>query len=1016
MIGSTARLLDLARRRGTVIARTSAAAGLSLTLAGALAPGSPAAAPAAGADHGPASLRSLLNPSGAESHADPAEEMAAQQAFAAKHFGAAGLSAPYATSRAIQQSITQAAAVPASPRFRGDWRIRGPKSYFANDPKRSPSDIVGLGFQNLSGRVTAIATTPRRPDQVWVGAADGGVWKSTDAGKSWTPTFDRQGTLAIGGIAVDPTDPDRVYVGTGEANTNADAYYGNGIYVTNNGGRRWSHVHLPGVLTVFHVEAAKPSPGFPEGRVFAATNNGLWLSTDHGRHYVNVKLPTDAAHKGVYTGSPFGNFVTDVRVRPHHVNEVVAVVGWRGGAKVMPNGKAQSVGNGFYRSTRSGARLSFRYVPQQPGTGLGEAGNDANPVGTSQAIGRTSLAYSADGKYLWAVVQDAGNFRGETYAGVPLEASNTVLNGVYVSTTGDPSSWTPKGNSQSFSAAPGTGLLVEQALLYAPGVQAWYDQWISVDPRDDNRVLVGLEEVYEAISNPYGPGLAQWRTVSRYWNGCAALNGIDCSDVPGPAYAGKTTHPDQHAAAFVPLQNGVSRLYTGSDGGIFSQNTHTTDLGYVGYDNSHWKWLNLGLATTQPYYAVEGSGGTIYAGLQDNGEVKIGPGSTRGDEVYGGDGFDTAVVPGNDRQAYEEYTYGDVSVTTDGGQNWTDISPCDIGSSISQFATPFLLDPRNANHVVEVGRYIDESVRGINTSAGTSEEGECLDPGGWATTYDLGASKVNGKPGVSGGGANNIATAVSVNGAHMYVPFCGLCDPVSQGAGNLSYFHNGIATNVRPGCTAKIGSSACWHKAAAIGLPNRYVQGVAIDPRNPRTVYVALSGYLRRWFPNPNRGGSVYVSHDAGQHFSNATGNLPHTPANSLVLRNGTVFVGTDLGVYSAAQGSTSWRRLGRGLPNSSVLDLRLNPQGSHLVAALHGRGVWVYDFGAKAAPAYRQHGPAALPPIAGTVPVSGPGGPSGPSGPGVDPTLLAAGLLLLLVAAGVRSLASRPARVVPTA
>ena len=1007
MIGSTARLIDLCRRRGTVIARTSAAAGLSLTLAGALAPGAPAVAPVAAGGHGTGSLRSLLNPTGAEAHADPAEEMTAQQSFGAKHFGVGGLSNPYATSRAISQSVAQAATIPQSTSFGGDWKIRGPKSYFANDPSRSPSDITGLGFQNLGGRVTSIATTPQRPDQVWVGAADGGVWKSTDAGKHWSPTFDHQGTLAIGGVAVDPANPNRVYVGTGEANTNADAYYGDGMYVTNDGGKRWTHVHLPGVLTVFHVEAVKPSNGYREGRVFAATNNGLWLSTDHGKHYVNVKLPSNAKHNGVYTGSPFGNFVSDVRVRPHHPNQVVAVIGWRGGAQKLPNGKAQSEGNGFYESTKSGARGTFRFVVQQPGTGLGEAGNDANPIGTSQAIGRTSLAYSADGKYLWAVVQDAGNFRGETYAGIPLEAKNTVLNGVYLSTTADPSSWTPKGNSQSFSAAPGTGLLVEQALLYAPGVQAWYDQWISVDPRDDSRVLVGLEEVYEAISNQTGPGLAQWRTVSRYWNGCAALNGVDCSSVPGPAYAGKATHPDQHAVAFVPLQNGVSRLYTGSDGGIFSQNSHPTDLGYVGYDNSSWHWLNLGLATTQPYYAVEGSNGTIYAGLQDNGEVKIDPGSTRGDEVFGGDGFDTAVVPGNDLQVYEEYTYGDISVSTSGGRSWTDISSCEASdSTTNQFATPFGLDPRNANHLVSVGRYVDESVNGVNTSSGTSEEGECVDAGGsWKATYDLGPSKVNGKPGVTGGGANNVATALAMDGASMYVPFCGVCDPITQGSGNLSYFHNGIATNVKPGCTAKVGSSSCWHKAAAIGLPNRYVQGVAIDPRDHKTVYVALSGYLRRWFPNPNKGGSVYVSHDAGQHFTNITGNLPHTPANALVLRNGVVFVGTDLGVYETRQGSTGWTRLGHSLPNSSVLDLRLNPQGTQLVAALHGRGVWTYSFGSKAEAPYRQRPPAPMPPIAGTAPAA----PGGHGGPGVDPTLLAAGLLLLLLAAGVKVLGSKP-------
>lgn len=941
------------------------------------------------------SLRSMLNPTGGENGADARELAAGQQAFAAAHYGQLGLGAPQELSAAIQSAAVQAGRMPASSAYAHNWTLRGPSRYYANDASRS-GDIVNLGFQNLSGRVTTIATTAQQPSAVWIGTADGGVWRSTNKGKSWTPVFDRQSTLAIGSIAVDPTNPKRVYVGTGEANTNADAYYGNGMYVTDDSGRTWRHVYLPGVLTVFHVEAVPPSAGYRNGRVFAATSHGLWLSTDHGRHYTNVALPTNAAHNGVYNATPFGNFVTDVRVRPHHANEVVAVVGWRGGKTKQADGRLESVGNGFYESTRSGAKGSFHFVTQSDSNGLGGTANDANALGSSEAIGRTSLAYSADGKYLWAVVQDAGNFRGEALDGAPLPEKNTVLNGVYLASTGEPNAWTVKGNSQSFSAAPGTGLLVEQALLYAPGVQSWYDQWITVDPSDDSRVLVGLEEVYEAINNTTGPGLAQWRTVSRYWNGCAALSNVDCSVFPGPAYAGKATHPDQHAVAFARQQNGQMLLYTGSDGGVFSQLAHNTDLGYTGYDNSSWNWLNLGVATTQPYYAVEGSDGTIYAGLQDNGEVKIGPGSTRGDEVFGGDGFDTAVVPGNSNIVYEEYTYGDVSVSTDGGKSWTDIEPGDVSSTTAQFATPFLMDPKNPNHIVEVGRYVDEDTKGPNVSDPCyTVEGDGVCTGGWTETYDLGASKVANDNGVTGAGVNNVATAVSVDGAAMYVPFCGVCDPITQATGDFSKFHNGIATNVKKGCTAKVGDKNCWHKAAAKGLPNRYIQGVAIDPRDHRTVYVTLSGYLRRWYPNGTSSGAVYVSHDAGEHFKNVSGNLPKVPGNAVVLRNGQVFIGTDLGVYTAREGSTHWTRVGGNLPNSSVLDLRLNPNGSQLVAALHGRGVWTYSFGSAAAAPYRQHG------VADAVPLDGPGSGTPTSfGVRIRPWLLTPGLILILATA----------------
>ncbi|MBV9293493.1 MAG: hypothetical protein JO222_13680, partial [Frankiales bacterium] len=395
-----------------------------------------------------------------------------------------------------------------------------------------------------------------------------------------------------------------------------------------------------------------------------------------------------------------------------------------------------------------------------------------------------------------------------------------------------------------------------------------------------------------------------------------------------------------------------------------------------------------------PYYAVEGSDGTVYAGLQDNGEVKLEPKSTRGDEVFGGDGFDTAVVPGASDNVYEEYTYGALSVSTDGGHNWNNIAPGDASSTTSQFATPFMLDPKNANHIIEVGRYIDESTQGTGTS-------------NWTTTYDLGPSKVNGKPGVAGGGVNNIATAVTDYGARMYVPFCGLCDPISQGGGQFSYFHTGIATNVKKGCTPAIGSKNCWHKAAAKGLPNRYVQGAAMDPRHPQTVYVALSGYLRRWVPNGLKSGPVWMSRDAGQHFVNISGKLPRVPGNALVVRNGRLYAGTDRGVFTAVPNvrhprRTKWTRVGRGLPNASVLDLRLNPQGSQLVAATHGRGVWTYNFGAKAQKAYQQQGVHGLPPV-GTkpvAPVSRPA-PVRPAVPAyaVDPALLASGLGLILLA-----------------
>jgi hypothetical protein len=155
------------------------------------------------------------------------------------------------------------------------------------------------------------------------------------------------------------------------------------------------------------------------------------------------------------------------------------------------------------------------------------------------------------------------------------------------------------------------------------------------------------------------------------------------------------------------------------------------------------------------------------------------------------------------------------------------------------------------------------------------------------------------------------------------------------------------------------------------------------------------------------------VSHDAGRHFHDISGNLPVVPANALLVRNGRVYVGTDRGVYTAKQKvahprHTHWTRVGKVLPNASVLDLRLNPQGSHLVAATHGRGVWIYNFGHKAKKPYRQRG------VIGPVPTRpapvDPSVPSAPAAPAVrpSPALLSTGIGVLLLAVFLQAVGRR--------
>ncbi|RME24803.1 MAG: hypothetical protein D6800_08300, partial [Candidatus Zixiibacteriota bacterium] len=102
-----------------------------------------------------------------------------------------------------------------------------------------------VGPTNIPGRIVTIASSPMAPNTIYAGSAAGGVFKSTDLGATWTAVFDDVGTFPIGAIAVDPTNPDIVYVGTGEAARTIDSYEGTGIYKTTDGGLTWTFSGLP---------------------------------------------------------------------------------------------------------------------------------------------------------------------------------------------------------------------------------------------------------------------------------------------------------------------------------------------------------------------------------------------------------------------------------------------------------------------------------------------------------------------------------------------------------------------------------------------------------------------------------------------------------------------------------------------------------------------------------------------------------------------------------------------------
>src|SRR4030088_1144263 len=99
-----------------------------------------------------------------------------------------------------------------------------------------------IGPAVASGRVTSIAVNPKNKFEYYVGVASGGVWKTVNDGKTWTPVFDKEKSYSIGWVTLDPNDASVVWVGSGESNSQRSVGYGDGIYRSEDGGKNWQNM------------------------------------------------------------------------------------------------------------------------------------------------------------------------------------------------------------------------------------------------------------------------------------------------------------------------------------------------------------------------------------------------------------------------------------------------------------------------------------------------------------------------------------------------------------------------------------------------------------------------------------------------------------------------------------------------------------------------------------------------------------------------------------------------------
>ncbi|MFM9994436.1 MAG: WD40/YVTN/BNR-like repeat-containing protein [Phycisphaerales bacterium] len=377
-------------------------------------------------------------------------------------------------------------------------------------------------------------------------------------------------------------------------------------------------------------------------------------------------------------------------------------------------------------------------------------------------------------------------------------------------------------------------------------------------------------------------------------------------------------HADHHTIAQHPGYNGTTNktLYFGTDGGIY----RTTDSAGTAVTK-----VSGGLGITQFYgAAVHDASGVVVAGAQDNGSNRYtGNPQSWNVNVLGGDGTYAASDPTDPNVFYASFQRLAIQRSTNAGSTFsTSVNGglTDAGSLNCNFIAYFMLDPNNPNRMLAAGRRIWRS-NNIKTGA----------PPTWSII----------RPSIEAPEPPPLPRDPPPDHYVQNSPFNSSAIVVAQGNPDIIWvgYNNGQVARTTDGTAANPSWTVVDQNG--VGLPDRWISRIVLDPANPQRGYVSIMGYETN---------NVWRTTDNGASWTDISGSgvtgLPDVPVQSLALhptQPGRLFAGTDLGLFETTNDGQTWAPIVPGVGTASVDELVWR-NGTTLMAVTHGRGVYFGD------------------------------------------------------------------------